>query len=92
VNAAQSGPFGSVYEAGYREGWKAAMQAALNERNRLARLCAEANDERDEERRQHAETRELLSIRDEDLDELRDEFERVTGRDWTDEQVRKWSA
>jgi hypothetical protein len=91
----QSGPYATVdetYKAGAQAGWDAAQKAALAERNRLARACAEANDERDEERRQHAETRELLRIRDEDLEELRDEFERLTGRDWTAEQARKWSG
>ncbi len=81
-----------AYEAGFRVGWQAAERAALAERNRLARLCADANDERDEARRQTAQVRDLLAIRDEDLEELRDEFDRATGRNWTDEQVAKWSS
>jgi hypothetical protein len=81
--------YASADEA-YRAGWDAATVVARDERNRLARLCADANDERDEERRKHADTRNLLSIRDDDLDRLCDEFKRVTGRDWIDEQTRSW--
>jgi cell division protein FtsB len=65
-------------------------RAAWDDRNALARQCADLRDEADDLRRQIERLKDHISIIDDDRRDLCDELEKATGRDWTDEQARSW--
>lgn len=67
-------------------------RAAWDDRNRLARLCADLRDQRDDLAREIARLKDHIEIIDDDRRVLCDELEAATGRDWTAEQARKWSS
>ncbi len=67
-------------------------RAAWNDRNALARQCADLRDERDDLLREIARLKDHIEIIDDDRHELCDALEKATGRNWTDEQARSWSS
>lgn len=80
-----------AYHEGYKDGLREGQRLTLSERNRLARLAADANDERDDMLKQLAALQDHVAIIDDDRRVLCDELEKATGRDWTAEQARSWS-
>jgi cell division protein FtsB len=65
-------------------------RAAWDDRNALARQCADLRDEADDLRREIERLKDHISIIDDDRRDLCDELEKATGRDWTAEQARSW--
>lgn len=64
----------------------------MDERNRIARECADLRDQRDDLLRQIEKLRDHINIIDDDRRVLCDELEKVTGRNWVDEEARRWSS
>jgi cell division protein FtsB len=67
-------------------------KAAWDDRQALARQCADLHDERDDLLRQIAALRDHIEIIDDDRRGLCDALEEATGRNWVDEQARSWSS
>jgi cell division protein FtsB len=68
------------------------QRAAWDDRNALARVCADLRDERDDLLRQIEALKDHIEIIDDDRRGLCDALEAATGRDWTEEQARSWSS
>lgn len=81
-----------TYSEGYQDGLREGQRLTLSERNRLARLAADAHDERNALAEEIAALKYHIGIIDDDRRVLCDELETATGRDWTAEQARSWSS
>lgn len=68
-----------------------ASVAAWDDRNALARQCADLRDQRDDLAREIHALKDHIEIIDGDRRVLCDELKKATGRDWTAEQARSWS-
>lgn len=63
-----------------------------DDRNRIARECADLRDQRDDLAKEIAALKDHVEIIDDDRRVLCEELFKATGRNWTDEQARSWSS